>query len=415
MCPSLLYSTDIIGPHTASMPKIYLPHNISPEKYLKQKNKILQSAAPVSFFRSGYIEEFYPFPIIHTKKEIADLKKIQQVVLKATTIIVQNYFKDTDISDRVPLAKNVRSALKNISHLPYHIGGIRPDYLYDKNGVIKICEINARFVFNAFFMSMYANDAFAKQYSLFKKLPDFDALSKILQDTFPRREKVAIIKNREDGYDIHSFLLEIQNTELFDTKNIKKILATYSHVVLELHQDEAEKYVKQICNAMKKGVHIYNDPRTLFIVHDKRFLSILSNKKIMKRYLSEKDASFLTKHIIPTYTQKTDTEKFLVAQKNKNAWVVKKSISGKSDGLYIGKEKNKTEWKKIIKKKDSLLQPYVVQKTFEIWDPYRQKHADFYLAGVLPIWNDTVFGPGLYRITPSYKHKFAGFIQPLLL
>jgi len=381
--------------------------------YLKKRSILLKSLPDKILFRNGYADEFYPFPILHFKTEINKFLDIQHVLVKALKQVVAHYFVDVDIQKRVPLSKKIRKHLKKLSSIEYTIGGIRPDYIYSKSGKPMICEINARFVFNGLYMSIYMDQAFGKLFPNYQRLPDLGKLYDRLRTEFKSKE-IAVLKDREDGYDIHSFLFEHPKAKLFDIKSIESILKRYQTIILELHQDEVEKHLKGICDAIQAGKEVINDPRTLFIVHDKRLLSVLSNEKIMKRYLSKKDARLLKNHVIPTYVKGSDDRIFSFARNKKARFVAKKAISGKADGLYIGKEKEKDEWIRILKRPDTLLQKYVEQRTFIFYDPLKRTSNKWYLAGVLPIWKDEVFGPGLYRVSHIKKHDFARFLQPMI-
>jgi hypothetical protein len=387
-------------------------HSVS--TYLRNRVRLFKHTPTHVLFRNGYADEFYPLPLIHTEKEVAQLINIQKVIHKAVTCIVENYFKDTDIQKIIPLSKKVRNELRKLYCIPYKVGGIRPDYIYTKSGRPMICEINARFIFNGFFMSIYMNDIFKKVFPKYRKMKDLTSLSNTLK-TYFKKKKVAIIKEREDGYDTHSFMLENPKAELFRIQDMKKVLRTYQTIVLELHQDELEKCLGNVSKSILQGKEILDDPRTIFIVHDKRILSVLSKTKIMKRYLSsKKDLKILETHVIPTYTMNRDKKTLANVALQKNHWVIKKAISGKAEGLYIGKEKTPTEWKQILKIKNVIFQPYIKQKEFVFWDPTKRAMNQWHLAGTLPMWNNESFGPGLYRVSHTHKHDFARFIQPLL-
>ena len=130
--------------------------------YLKKRSILLKSLPDKILFRNGYADEFYPFPILHFKTEINKFLDIQHVLVKALKQVVAHYFVDVDIQKRVPLSKKIRKHLKKLSSIEYTIGGIRPDYIYSKSGKPMICEINARFVFNGLYMSIYMDQAFGK-------------------------------------------------------------------------------------------------------------------------------------------------------------------------------------------------------------------------------------------------------------
>jgi hypothetical protein len=396
------------------MPKVILSKKIGIKEYIKKRGEVLENLSAIVSFRSGYADEFYPFPILHSAKEVDEFLSLQSVLVRALKQIVKYYFTDKDIYTRVPLSKKVAKQLRRLSLTTYHIGGIRPDYIYSKGGIPMICEINARFIFNALYMTIYMDEVFKKMFPRYKGLQEINKLGKCIRNDFKDRH-VAVIKDREDGYDIHSFLLEHPKANLFNTKLIKSVFKKYSTIILELHQDEVEKHLKVICDAVLEGKNILNDPRTLFMVHDKRLLSVLSNEKIMKKYISLKDAQLLKKHIVPTYVNSVDKKIFSRALRDKKKWVAKKAISGKADGLYIGKEKSIDEWKKILKQPDTLLQVHIEEKKFRFYDPLKRHINEWYIAGTLPIWNEQSFGPGLYRVSHTHKHDFARFIQPMII
>jgi hypothetical protein len=398
------------------MPKIIIPKNISLKQYMKDRVVMSQGVANNAIFREGYLDAFLPFVCIHPESEIKKLIGVQETLRRAVIKIVSNYFSDVDIQKSIPLSKDIADELKSLNSEIYDVGLIRPDFLFSKKGENKICEINARFTLNAFFMTSYVNDLYIRLYPNFSGLEHFKLFKKKADDVF-KGDKIAIIKGREHGYDIHSLLLEYKDIKLCPLKNIKKILKNNNTVVLELHQDELAPYLGDVCRAIKGGVRVINDPRTIFIAHDKRILSVLSDKGIMKKYLNSRDVATLQRYIIQTFSKgasslsKTAYEN---ARNKKDSWVVKKAIGGKSDGLYTGKLKSQREWNDALKSKDIVLQPYIEQKKFECWNPYTQQYNDFYLAGTLPQWDEQCYGPGLYRMYDSLKEKFCFFIQPMV-
>ncbi|RNC77477.1 hypothetical protein DA717_10090 [Piscirickettsiaceae bacterium NZ-RLO2] len=70
---------------------------------------------------------------------------------------------------------------------------------------------------------------------------------------------------------------------------------------MELHQNELENISDDILEHIILNVNYVNDIRTVFITHDKRLFSILSNSEIMNRYLSNEEVGVLSKHVIETY------------------------------------------------------------------------------------------------------------------
>lgn len=395
------------------MSTIYTPNLISLKEYTRLRVLLLKSVKTEYLFRDGYIDAFLPFPCLQTRKEARVFYKIQKVLEGAVKQIVLNYSSDLEIQKVYSLSASVKKELHGLKDVPYSVGLIRPDFLISKKGTPLICEINARFVFNAFYMTQEVDRVFAKVYKDFISPSNIRDFSKNLNSSF-NTEEVAIIKGREAGYDVHTFMLNNVKARLFGVKDLETVIKKYKTIILELHQDELEPYLGLVCSAVKKGVRFINDPRTIYLVHDKRILAVLTDKKIMTKYLSISNWKLLQRYIVPTFSKSNGEKIFKASISNKDEWVVKKAISGKSDGLYTGKFKTDYEWARIVREKDIIIQPYVKQKKFKYWNPYTQNMTDAFLVGTLPQMSATSYGVGLYRLFDIEKEKFAFFVQPVL-
>jgi len=395
------------------MSTIYTPNQISLKEYVRLRALLLKSFKAEYLFRDGYADAFLPFPCLQTREEIQDFCKIQKVLESAIKQIVLNYSSDLEIQKVYSLSVDTKRELCELKDASYSIGLIRPDFLVSDKGRPLVCEINARFVFNAFYMTHEVDRVLAKVYKDFISPSNIRDFPKNLSSSFNIKE-VAIIKGREAGYDVHTFMLENVGVKLFDVQDLKTVIKKYKTIILELHQDELEPYLGLVCGALKKGVRFINDPRTIYLVHDKRILALLTDEKIMAKYMSGSDCRLLQKYITPTLSKGNGEKVFKEAISNKDKWVIKKAISGKSDGLYTGKFKTDNEWAKIIREKDIIIQPYVKQKKFKYWNPYTQKMTNAFLVGTLPQMNSKAYGVGLYRLFDIEKEKFSFFVQPVL-
>ena len=97
-----------------------------------------------------------PYPIGVTLQSFTAMRDVSKIAHKGVSALVNNYFKDTRLCDGVlKLDERAVEVLRSVQHLPYNIGSWRPDILFPSDDLtgFKICEINARFPFNAFFSS----------------------------------------------------------------------------------------------------------------------------------------------------------------------------------------------------------------------------------------------------------------------
>ncbi|CAF1088168.1 unnamed protein product [Rotaria sordida] len=219
---------------------------------------------------------------------------------KTLNLIVQQYHQSTEVGAEIrrtfqfePKIHNLLCEL-NIHRPNFDMGNYRPDILFTKgcrftmNGKHrfepKICEINARFVWNAFLFSVAIcpgdND---NQISVnFKTMLDMI----IASSQFDTTKSMTILKSKENGFDIHLFQkywinkyhqncriihpdqVHIINGQLYDRNDGYPI----QQLIMELHQDEILNFSDDILHNFIHNTQLryMNDLRTIFLVHDKR-------------------------------------------------------------------------------------------------------------------------------------------------
>lgn len=177
--------------------------------------------------------------------------------------------------------------------------------------------------------------------------------------------------------------------------------------MLNLHQEELFTLESSLFKEITTQTY-FNDLRTIFIVHDKRLLSILSNKTIMSKYISSKKCNRLASYIIPTYTLNDNTVQNI--KTNPKNWVLKKSLAGKGEGMYIGRETQYAEILTVLneKKPQYIAQPFIEQPLFQLLNEASKNrgssHSEYqmmYLVGSILSFNNALLGPGILR--GSYK------------
>ena len=146
-----------------------------------------------------------------------------------------------------------------------------------------------------------------------------------------------------------------------------------------------------------------NDIRTVLIAHDKRLLSVLTNRTIMSDYLSADDVECLQRFVVKTYIIGECPIDILTEIKNqRDVWLIKPNGSGKGEGIVFGSDCiNREEWEGILD--DPLhsrfvVQPVIKQQVFPLVTAAGP--TDMAVVGVLHNFHDTFLGPGIFRASP---------------
>ena len=173
--------------------------------------------------------------------------------------------------------------------------------------------------------------------------------------------------------------------------------------IIELHQDEILDIPFEILQCLVNSCTILNDLRTIFIVHNKRFLSLLSDDTFLEEYLSNVHRSYLKQHrilsILPEKLQ-SDVDLYNKILKQKEDWLIKPSLFGKGEGIVFGKNVNEKEWIRLIdncilNSNKFLIQEYIKQEKFSVY--HEEILNEYNLAGTLLCFDTRFLSPGIFR------------------
>lgn len=153
-----------------------------------------------------------PYPIGVTLNSFYIMKRVMSAVHRALQIIVEAYFDDSRLHTLLSLTENSFEVLNTVKHRPYKIGSWRPDILLPDNStdMFLICEINARFPFNGYFVSHAKNVALTKM-SYLQNIPimpihELEGVPGAFSGVYNRLEPVGILKpNGHMGWDVNLF------------------------------------------------------------------------------------------------------------------------------------------------------------------------------------------------------------------
>jgi alpha-ketoglutarate-dependent taurine dioxygenase len=180
--------------------------------------------------------------------------------------------------------------------------------------------------------------------------------------------------------------------------------------ILELHQDEILAMPFEVVKKLVSSCRLMNDLRTIFIAHDKRFLTLLSKSNLIKQTLTETQLGVIKKNITFSCISNELKEDFELKNEiveHQNDWLVKPCMSGKGKGILFGKNMSQTEWEETIEKLSNLnefvIQKYINQAKFELVHYNKDQAVDhkpksvYNIVGTLLCYDEKFFGPGIYR------------------
>ena len=141
-----------------------------------------------------------------------------------------------------------------------------------------------------------------------------------------------------------------------------------------------------------------NDLRTVFLIHDKRFFTVLHHDAFMREALAPAEIAELRQVLVPTYVKALSPEVWARARLDKDRWIIKPHNQGKSVDVYAGCVTDADEWRALFdsgRADHMVLQEFIPQRRFRgvIGD---QSHHDF-VVGTLLFFEDGYFGPGVCR------------------
>ena len=196
---------------------------------------------------------------------------------------------------------------------------------------------------------------------------------------------------------------------VYEAAEVEEYIDQWSHdavVFSALNQHDLLSFKMETLQAMI-DVRMLNDFRTIFLAHDKRFLSLIFVDDFTRQCLTPEETAFLRQHTIPTYLYNNMyKEMWEDALNHKDKYILKPYDLGKSVGLYAGVMTDEETWKKTIFNSqfsifnsNYILQPFIHQRTYPcVWEG---KHYDEYVCGMMLCMDDRYFDSGVFRTSSA--------------
>lgn len=343
-------------------------------------------------------------PLLIPAEEDQKLRDLQMVLHKFIRGFVLNYNRWEHL---MPLSEKSRRIIDAFGVKPYKTGSYRVDTVFDVNRQQKIIETTCRFALNGYFMAAVF-DHYSKKYQeancIGLPLVDhytgfFPYLTKLIGS----HNKLIVLRNA-DGRNASKFFLPIFEQMGFDllvlspeeiNNRIDEI--TDGFLISELAIDELENLSAAALNQLVK-MDMINDPRTVILVHDKRFYDVLGRSEIREAYLTQDEINHLENFYVPTYRYGTNPRKWNAARLSKNNWILKHRSLGKSQDVFSGILCSEDEWTALFARPD--IDQFIIQRWVEqprFCGVVNGVEVEDYVTGTLLYFNDQYFGPGVFR------------------
>lgn len=386
--------------------------------------------------KTAYYHQWYhDRPMLITSERRDELRRMQALLYKCIVYMAEHYSEW--VPQYMPLDDKVMEILDRQSRYPFRAGAYRPDYLISDDGRLLLVEITCRFFGHgiwANYPSVVKAEQFMAEHPGTSWENRYDELLTYMRDAIPANSPVYVLKSGDRGSEstFYTKFYEYYGHEvtIYEAAEVEAHIDQWSHdavVFSALNQHDLLSFKMETLQAMIDA-RMLNDFRTIFLMHDKRFLSLIFVDAFTQQCLTEEETVFLRQHTIPTYLQphpltpspKGEVEAFGSeeiwedALTHKDKYILKPYDLGKSVGLYAGVMTDEETWKSVHSSQSIvhsyILQPFIRQRTYPCeWERLRVgepcsgmgKHYDEYVCGMMLCIDDRYFDSGMFRTSSA--------------
>jgi len=364
-----------------------------------------------------YHRWYHDRPMLITSERRDELRRMQALFYKCIVYMAEHYREW--VPQYMPLDDNVMEILDRQSCYPFRAGAYRPDYLISEDGQLLLVEITCRFFGHgiwANYPSVVKAEHFMAEHSGTSWENRYDELLTYMRDAIPANSPVYVLKSGDRGSEstFYTKFYEYYGHEVtvYEAAEVEANIDKWSHdavVLSALNQHDLLSFRMETLQAMI-DVRMLNDFRTIFLAHDKRFLSLIFVDEFTQQCLTEEETAFLRQHTIPTYLyNNVYKEIWEDALAHKDKYILKPYDLGKSVGLYAGVMTDEETWRNTVMQAVEapsgavggafILQPFIHQRTYPcIWEG---QHYDEYVCGMMLCMDDRYFDSGMFRTSSA--------------
>tara|TARA_Y100000385_G_C13100608_1_gene644304 strand:+ start:1707 stop:2933 length:1227 start_codon:yes stop_codon:yes gene_type:complete len=349
---------------------------------------------------------YYDEPCVIDSDQFDNLKKVQHLLFKSFKYFLPRYEQYDSI---IEYSEKFKKIVTSFNLEETRIGFYRPDFVIPETGKIKICELGCRY-YEAYWghgiseFIMEKRNKCSNQENNRSRIID-NVIDHAFEWWSGLEDSLVILKGRDREGDIRfyrPFFEKIGVTLHYiypDTIADNLHLLEQRPVLNAFSQMEIEALTENEIHAISKS-DCLNPLPTVLLLHDKRFLAVLWDDEFRDSALGKMDSSFLKEYLIPTYTRKQSKDLWTYAQNNKDEFILKPQLLGKSEGIIPGPLVSELEWKSAFNAesiKTMILQRWINQKEFNA--SIDGKNFLDYGTGMLLCMEDEFYGPGQFRMS----------------
>ena len=360
-----------------------------------------------------YHKWYHDRPMLITSERCDELRRMQALLYKCIVYMAKHYREW--VPQYMPLDDKVMEILDCQSRYPFRAGAYRPDYLVSDDGRLLLVEITSRFFGHGIWInypSVVKAEQFMAEHPGTSWENRYDELLTYMRDAIPANSPVYVLKSGDQGSEstFYTKFYEYYGHEVtvYEAAEVETHIDQWSYdavVFSALNQHDLLSFRMETLQAMIDA-RMLNDFRTIFLMHDKRFLSLIFVDEFTQQCLTEEETTFLRQHTIPTYIYNNrykDVWEDALAHKDK--YILKPYDLGKSVGLYAGVMTDEDTWKSILHSSlftlhsSFILQPFIHQRTYPcVWEG---RHYDEYVCGMMLCMDDRYFDSGVFRTSSA--------------
>ena len=350
-----------------------------------------------------FLRWYHERPVALTSARWQELERLHRVLYDCVRFFCDRY--EEFLPGVMPLSDKEMTLLERQRQYPFRAGTWRPDYILDRDGSIRICEITSRFFAHGIFMSWFgeqAADRFLREHFPGEgRRSCFPALMEYMLHLADGKRKLFVLKSADKSSEIRLYTrfyashgLDVEVLEAPEVEGRRKDWCRSDALVVNaLNQKDILDFTMETLEALMEA-GLYSDFRNTFLIHDKRMMTLWFRDDFTSRCLNPEDTAFLRTHAIPTFLEIPAD-----AYENRDRYILKPWRLGKSEGLLPGPLMTEDAWKRRLDQgTDGLLaQPFIQQKSFlTVWEgtPFED-----YLCGMLLCVDHLYFGPGFFRFS----------------
>lgn len=353
-----------------------------------------------------YFRYYHDRPMIITSARVKEIRELHRILYKCIEFMAYHY---TEFVDKfMPLSEREMEILAYQSKYPFKATTYRPDYLITPDGKLKLCEITSRFFAHGIFMDYYA-EAYAERF--LEKHPEvsreckFEEMLRYMLQIVGDKKEIYVLKSSDRTSEIRLYQPFYEHfgkkVVILDAPDVEKNIDAWRNafVISALNQKDILSFKMETIKAMIDA-GMYNDFRTIFLAHDKRFMRLWFEDSFTDKFLTKEEAAFIRDHSIETFICREESAEAAMADAydHKDKYILKHYCLGKSEKVYAGPLTDEAEWIKQFDDgsvNDMIMQPFLPQKTYStVWEgtPFED-----YICGMMLCVDDKFFDSGYIR------------------